>query len=339
MCDNVVRPEDSSFRRWFRDCLQELGGNTLEWPVLMRHIFDEEFQRLRASDQYYAGEVFLNRDDKVQQYQGRDSQDEEILVYRLYGAVHEQSQGVLTIGDDRIWLFSCQVPNQGMQLSYRTRSRKADLIGLREDGSLVVFECKGPENRSDSPFYGLLEGLDYLGCLLTEHNLSCLDEGLQNWLVDYGDPADGFSYVEPGWPSVAIVPKARHSVIVLAPQAYYNIHLAPRNNQPPNWWLLSDHFLSDVFENFLPGVDFAVVDYDSGQATWLESDAFKSPPSKPPGVTTGVPPEEWPRRLIWSTGEKEVVVTKVRRGGKNTRIRLPDGTTIVVPNGTLRPAP
>ena len=210
MGDLNSSPENSRFRRWFCDGLRTLQGKTLEWPVLLRHIIDEEFQRLRTSDQYYSGNIFRNRDENVENHRKRESQDEEILVYKHYAAVHENYHGVLTIGDDSIWLFSIEVPNQGKELSYRTKKRKADLIGLQEDGSLVVFECKGPVNRPDTPLYGILEGLDYLGCLLTPRNLSSLDDDLQEWILDQKEVRDnGRFYTRvPDWQSLRVDPKA-----------------------------------------------------------------------------------------------------------------------------------
>ena len=55
--------------------------------MLMRRVLFEELQRLRISDQFYKGEVFLNRDDKVNEHRHRDSQDEEVLVYQLYAVI------------------------------------------------------------------------------------------------------------------------------------------------------------------------------------------------------------------------------------------------------------
>jgi len=83
---DLLTPENSQFRSWFRNCLGSLSGNTIEWPFLKRQILAEELRRLSGSDQYYKGSVFRNRDDRVETHRTRDSEDEEILVYRLYGA-------------------------------------------------------------------------------------------------------------------------------------------------------------------------------------------------------------------------------------------------------------
>ena len=240
MTEARTRPDDSAFRSWFRGCLREIPGNNVEWPSLVRRIFAEELKRLRDSDQYYDGQVFKNRDRKVAEHRHRDSEHEEVLVYRLYAAVHEHYHGVLQIGDMPVWLFSCEVPNQGKELSNRTKKRRADLLGLRQDGSLVVFECKGPQNRHDSPLYGLLEGLDYLGCLLTRRNLASLSDDLQDWLGNTASQEQQFSSVFPEDWTLEIEPQACHGVVVLAPKSYYDLHLVDATMQPEDWWLLSE---------------------------------------------------------------------------------------------------
>lgn len=337
-----LTPDDSQFRSWFRDCLGSLSGTVVEWPLLMRQVLSEELHRLRVSDQYYKGTIFRNRDDKVLKYRARDPRDEEILVYRLYGAVHEKFEGVLMIGETPIWLFSCEVPNQGKTLSNRTKKRRADLLGLRQDGSIVVFECKGPHNRKDSPLYGLLEGLDYLGCLLSHRNLTRLNDDLLDWIVEY-EPrelaTDQFSSVVPSWSSFAINPQAQHGVIVLAPQEYFDLHVSDGSGQSTDWWLLSNRFASKLCPDSKIDIDFAVVDFEQGQAKWLElptpSQAMLRPNATQCNLTAV---DVLPHDLTWFDGKEHRLVTRVRRGGKNTRIRLSDGTMCVVPNSQLRPA-
>ena len=341
MTEHLLTPENSQFRSWFRNCLGSLSGNSVEWPFLMRQILAEELQRLRASDQYYKGPVFRNRDDRVETHRTRDSEDEEILVYRLYGAVHENNQGVLTIGETPIWLFMCQVPNQGKALSYQTKSRRADLLGLRQDGSLVVFECKGPRNRQDSPLYGLLEGLDYLGCLLTPRNLTRLNNDLQEWIVDHkpkDDHSHRFSSAIPEWPSFVINPDAQHSVVVLAPQTYFDLHVTDSSGRSNDWWLLSNRFASLALSESNVDLDFAVVDFDKGMAGWLEPLPTQKVLAPSESRSLGETDVVLPHDLIWFDGKQDQSVTKVRRGGKNTRIQLSDGTTRVVSNHQLRPA-
>ena len=245
----------------------------------------------------------------------------------------------MTIGTTPVWLFSIEVPNQGKSLSNKTKKRRADLLGLRQDGSLVVFECKGPSNNKDSPLYGLLEGLDYLGCLLTPRNLTRLNDALQEWIVDFEPNASEpslFHSVIPDWPSFAINPEAEHSVVVLAPQSYFDLHVTSSSSRPGDWWLLSDRLVSQASPDANVSLDFAVGDFDQGTATWFEPSSH-SPiaifPEQQEGNPVGLP-----RNLVWFDGREERAVVRVRHGAKNTRIRIPDGTTVVVPNNQLRPS-
>ncbi len=338
---NNASPENSQFRSWFRNCLGSLPGRTLEWPYLFRQILAEELQNLRTSDQYYGGSVFRNRDDRVHTHRTRDSEDEEILVYKLYSAVHEKHQGILTLGDMPVWLFTLQVPNQGKRLSSMTKGRRADLLGLRPDGSLVLFEVKGPRNGQDSPLYGILEGLDYLGCLLTPKNLSRLNEGLQEWIMDQerNEPVTSrFSSAIPDWPKLSIDPQGNHSVIVLAPKSYFDLHQVDTNGRPQDWWLLSDRLTTVAEADPRISLDFAVIDFKEGTAAWFEQTV--APPSlSQHGANTTAPKSapRLPRNLIWSDGKNDIPVTRVRYGRIHTRIRLSNGMEELVATGQLRP--
>ncbi len=338
---NNPSPENSPFRSWFRNCLGALPGRTLEWPSLVRQILAEELQTLRASDQYYAGSVFRNRDDRVHTHRTRDSEDEEILVYKLYSAVHENHQGLLSIGSTPVWLFTLQVPNQGKRLSSMTKGRRADLLGLRSDGSLVLFEVKGPRNGQDSPLYGLLEGLDYLGCLLTPRNLTRLNEGLQEWIMDQerNEPVTSrFSSTIPDWPKLSIDPQGNHSVIVLGPQSYFDLHRTDSNDRAQDWWLLSDRLSAIAETDPRISLEFAVTDFQLGIAAWFNPTV--APPSlSQHGVnnTTTESASRLPRNLIWSDGKNDIPVTRVRYGRIHTRIRLPNGQDELVATGQLRP--
>ncbi len=343
---NNTSPENSPFRSWFRNCLGSLPGRTLEWPYLVRQILAEELQSLRTSDQYYGGSVFRNRDDRVHEHRTRASEDEEILVYKLYNDVHENRQGILTVGDMPVWLFTLQVPNQGKRLSSQTKGRRADLLGLKQDGSLVLFEVKGPRNGQDSPLYGILEGLDYLGCLLTPRNLSKLDDGLQEWIMDQDrkEPVTSrFSSKIPDWPKLSIDPQGNHSVIVLAPKSYFDLHLTDSNGRPQEWWLLSDRSSNIAESEPRISLRFAWIDFERVTAEWF--DPTIAPLDSPQSTKDHVGPEAvvhpvpLPRNLIWSDGKNDIPVTKVRYGKKHTRIQPSDGPPILVKTNQLRPAP
>jgi hypothetical protein len=45
----------------------------------------------------------------------------------------------------------------------------------------VVFECKVKDNKCDSPFRTVFEGLDYLGHLLIPDNMEKLIRGFDRW--------------------------------------------------------------------------------------------------------------------------------------------------------------
>lgn len=337
-----VSPENSPFRSWFRDCLRSLPGNTVEWPFLVRQILAEELLKLRTSDQFYAGDVFRNRDERVHTHRTRVSEDEEILVYKLYGVVHELHQGILQIGDTKVWLFTLQVPNQGKRYSSQTKGRRADLLGLKEDGSLVLFEVKGPRNRQDSPLYGMLEGLDYLGCLLTPQNLTRLNDGLQEWIIDqeFKEKNVGqFSSTIPDWPKLSIDPQGNHTVIVLAPRSYFDLHLTDSQGRSLDWWWLSDRLTGNVETDPRISLGFSVIDFEQGTAAWFE------PTVAPSDFNQGIedhdvpePAGRLPRDLLWFDGQSEIPVTRVRYGRIHTRIQLSDGATTLVRTNQLRPA-
>ena len=339
---NNISPENSPFRSWFRDCLKSLPGNTVEWPFLVRQILAEELLRLRTSDQFYAGDIFRNRDERVHTHRSRVSEDEEILVYKLYSAVHELHQGILQIGDTKVWLFTLQVPNQGKLHSSQTKGRRADLLGLKEDGSLVLFEVKGPRNRQDSPLYGILEGLDYLGCLLTPRNLTRLNDGLQEWIIDQESKEKNsgqFSSIIPDWPKLSIDPQGNHTVIVLAPRSYFDLHHTDSHGRSLDWWCLSDRSTAVVETEPRISLEFSIVDFEQGTAAWFDSTA--APSEARQAIEDPVGPEaavRLPRDLIWFDGQSDIPVTRVRYGRIHTRIQLSDGEKTLVLTNQLRPA-
>src|SRR5690606_37831471 len=141
-------------------------------------------------------------------YEGREEQkDEELLVYKLFRHVHESCHGCLNLGGEPVWLVTIQVPNQAKQTK-----RCADLLGLRRDGSLIVFECKAETNR-DSPMLALLEGLDYLAHLLLQENMTKLQNGFDKWR---SKPRSGArtSVVPDKFKQVQMKSEARHTVVV-----------------------------------------------------------------------------------------------------------------------------
>ena len=178
-----------------------------------------------------------------------------------------------------------------------------------------------------------MEGLDYLGCLLTSRNLPRLNDDLQEWIGEH-EPRDGrFSSVIPDW-TPDINPFATHGVVVLAPKSYFDFHATPCNGRPRDWWLLSDRFIPQNLVEPIVQLDFAVVDFDDGTAKWL--DQHELPPQQPmPHIETASLPQSSSQDIIWLKEGQQIPVTRIRMGRKNTRVRLPDGTSQIIPNDQL----
>lgn len=257
----------TDFRMWFETCLGCLRGRKLEWPQLLRYILARKVEEVRSSEIYYKGDVFIDRDSKTEEARLVTRTSEKILVRQLYGLVHERQGGLLRLGEEDIWLITWETPNQGGEQSNDTKGRRVDLLGVRQDGSLVVFECKAGQNTSDSPLYALLEGLDYLGCLLTARNMTKLTEGFRKWRdKPRSDTGEAFmSRVPPAFREIEIRPDRCHKVVVLAPAEYYQSHQHDSTRLPQDWWYLSDRcwngrVLADKEEGL--ELDFAVTEFN-----------------------------------------------------------------------------
>lgn len=253
---------DSAFRKWFGH-LGGLQGRRVEWPQFIRHVMGEELRRLQENGIPYVGEVYRDRDEDALRHEFHPKQHrEDVSVQRLFREVYRKANGIITVGDIPTWLISYEVPNQG-----NGAQRCANLLGLRLDGSLVVFECK-PENGPASPFYALLEGLDYLGHLLVPQNMMSLRRGFDRWR--FKDRAtNSLSKVPPDFANVAINPGNKHSVVVLAPAEYYAHHRLDAKGVPQQWSLLSDRMWPDSPQ--VVHLDFAVTDFTPTACSWLEN--------------------------------------------------------------------
>ena len=115
-------------------------------------------------------------------------------------------------------------------------------------------------------------------------------------------------------------------------------HVHTANKQPADWWKLSDRLTSLPAGNAV-SLDFAIVDYEQGTARLLDLPPSVAPEGTASSADLDVQPSTGhANQLVYRDGDEEHAVTRVRRGGKNTRVRFSDGTTRVVPNSALRPA-
>lgn len=245
-------PQDyrSQFRAWFEDCLKQLTGRRIEWPQLLGHFIGNEFCRIHSEGIPYTGpDIFkLDRDELAETHKLDPHQHlEPQLCYKLYREVNAAAHGALVVGEGPVWIINLFVPNQANQ-----NKCCADILGLRPDGSLVVFEAKRATNQ-ETPLYALLEGLDYLAHLLIPKNLERLSTGFEAWRAHRRQPE--------GFENVVIVPNQRHSVLVLAPSEYYQKHQQDAKQVPQGWDWLS--------ERRMPGselpvrLDFAITAFTS----------------------------------------------------------------------------
>lgn len=238
------RLDRTSFRRWFEDCLRGLRGRKVEWPQLVRYILAQKVEEIRSCGVYYKGDVFIDRDADTDKVRLDTRPSEKLHVRQLYRLVHEQRDGLLRLGNEEVWLVTWEVPNQGEEQSNKTKGRRLDLLGICQDGSLVAFECKAEANTGNTPLYALLEGLDYLGCLLTDPNMQKLTDDFRRWRdKDRTNPGGKFvSSVPSAFRNTEIRPDGCHKVIVLAPSAYYKNNEFDSQSIPQDWWFLSDRF-------------------------------------------------------------------------------------------------
>ena len=171
----------------------------------------EKHKHEMAIDRPYSGRQILI--DRTSHNWEEATVPEKRAVYGLFHHCLKQSESVLTIGDDKYLLLSYEVPNQGNH-----KGRRADLVGLNQDGGLVVFEAKVAGN-SYGPVAALLEGLDYLSAFSGETNLRKIQEEFAEWLdslkaAGYSIPSE-FQGVKPS-------AESRCEVIVFATPDYFD---------------------------------------------------------------------------------------------------------------------
>lgn len=237
-----------SFRNWTKQ-LRSIHGDQPLWPWLLGMMLDQEFERLATVDEAYVGDVFKDRDA----HDATEGTTERCLVASLYHLCLSENQGCLLFDSEPIWLLGYEWPNQG---GNQERGRRADLVGLRLDGGLVVFECKRADN-SDPPVTAVVEGLDYLACLLRRQNFEKVTSGFFAW-VGREDKR-----VPNGFEDVVPTQSAQPSLVVMAPEEYFRGRYS-RSRRGEGWSEISQ-IGSSLAQNF--SLYFACSDFRTTQAS------------------------------------------------------------------------
>lgn len=234
------------------NCSREVKGNQPLWPWLLGATLDSEFQRQRSIALGYQGEVFKDRDN----HNFQEGDAERRMTASLYHRCLREADGCLNLGRERLWLLGYEWPNQG---GNSQKGRRADLVGLRQSGGVVVFECKKASN-SDPPLTAAIEGLDYLACLMREANFDKILAGFEKWTSKPNKSRPvGFAEVRPA-------PAELPSVIVLAPETYYSGRHAG-SKRGHGWRDVAS--VGDKFSKSFQ-IGFAAADFKSPAATWIK---------------------------------------------------------------------
>lgn len=230
----------------FRDLLdvaKSVQGERPLWPSVLGSLLDSEFKSQRAIDAAYKGDIVINR---FQYVRPRDVGEVSLVAMLFESATRER--GVVQVEGENVWLLGFQWPTQGGRQEV---GRKADLVGITQSGSLVVFEAKA--TNGEPPLTAVLQGLDYLACFLRPTNFAKIQSGFQllRSNLPYEIPVEFGATV----PSCTERPK----LVVLAPEEYYS-GLYSRSIRGREW-----PWLADVGETFIPSVEvlFCHTDFKS----------------------------------------------------------------------------
>ena len=189
------------------------------WPIAMLRLLEGSFEAQRSSGVRYDGpSVLLNRtrnESEIREFAASTETTERPLVKKLFARCFLDSGQVLMVDEEPVWLLTFEAPNQGGDQSNESKGRRADLVGLRRDGSLVVFEAKRAKNTDDSPLSAVVEGLDYLASLLAAGNLGKLQADIDSIRgIENESCPEAFHNVE-------FDRLMKPAVYVIAPAAYY----------------------------------------------------------------------------------------------------------------------
>jgi hypothetical protein len=195
---------ETGFRRWL-ELLRGVRGHRPLWPVLLGATLEDEFQRQIENDKGYSGRVFIDRDSHPLE----DGDREERLVARLYRSALS-SDGCVLLENERIWLLGYQWPTQG---GHSEKGRRADLVGITTDGAIVVFEAKAASG--NAPWIAIMEGLDYLACLLRSKNFDNILSVFEEWRRKPGKA------IPPGFEQATPSRLRKPKLVLLAPESYF----------------------------------------------------------------------------------------------------------------------
>lgn len=207
---------DTSFRTWMKG-LSKDNGERAEWAILLRWMLEAEFQDQQKIDRRYTGKKILI--DRTSHRFEDATVPEKRAVYGLFHHCQKESDGCLLIDDVPVWLLTYETPNQAS-----STGRRADLVGLTKDGGLVVFEGKLGKN-SYPPISAVLEGLDYLSCLMSDSNFKKLILDFRELKKKLPVP-EGFEKIEPKRSACPMV-------IVLADSVYFDFY--DKSKRGPGW--------------------------------------------------------------------------------------------------------
>ena len=166
----------------------DAGGDLPDWCRTQRQIVERLFLKERAEAPAYAGgRVLIDRRDHP-----RDARKpENRAAHELFHRRREGGDGCLTVGGERFWLLSFEVPSRGGD-----RGNRADLVGLAEDGGIVVFECK-PDGNGTSPFRAAFQALHDPAGLTSDANADRVAREFRELRDAFGAIPTGFEGVEP----------------------------------------------------------------------------------------------------------------------------------------------
>ena len=177
--------------------------------VTKTSLLEEVFRTQRAKAEAHAGRAVLI-DRSNWPYVDGDNEDNRSL--QRFERCFRKRQLLMT-DDAPVWLLTFQAPNRNYEDGRRNQNQRVDLVGLRQDGTLVIFEAKAAGIQTDTPFKAVVQGLDCLACLMCRSNVEKMSADLETIRAAGGCP-DGFA-------DVKIDPRQRPVLAVIAPDTYW----------------------------------------------------------------------------------------------------------------------